>query len=67
MYRIYLERIQNEILTNLDPKIVYERYRICDRHFEDCCRIKGEKELKRDSLPTLHLPPGTQNDTCNRN
>lgn len=42
----------------MDPLLAYRRYRVCDKHFEDICRIPGESRLKRDSLPTLHLPPG---------
>lgn len=59
MYKIFIGRIRNEAITiDLDPDIVYKQYRICDCHFEDICRIPGEARLKRDSLPTLHLPPG---------
>lgn len=59
MYKIWVERVQNENLTmEVDPRVAHKKYRICDRHFEDVCRIPGESRLKRDSLPTLHLPPG---------
>lgn len=59
MYKIWVERIQNENLTmEVDPLLAYTKYRICDRHFEDVCRIPGESRLKHDSLPTLHLPAG---------
>ncbi|XP_014245425.1 uncharacterized protein LOC106664320 isoform X2 [Cimex lectularius] len=56
VYNIWVDRIGNPILEATEPQIVHKRYRVCDRHFSDYCRIPGSKKLKVGSLPTLHLP-----------
>lgn len=45
----------NEKLVDMEPKRVYQNYRICHTHFSSeskACNMF----LKRTSLPSLHLP-----------
>ncbi|KAL1489053.1 hypothetical protein ABEB36_013998 [Hypothenemus hampei] len=56
-YKIWINRIGNSDLKNCeDLKEAYKKYRVCERHFSSHCIITGEKQIKRDSLLTLHLP-----------
>lgn len=57
MYHIWVSRIGNDKLkAEKDPQSSWKKYRICDVHFSDNCRLPNEKWLKKDCLPTLALP-----------
>ncbi|KAB0801097.1 hypothetical protein PPYR_05451 [Photinus pyralis] len=57
MYNIWVSRIgNNKLKAEKDPQSSWKKYRICDIHFSDNCRLPNEKWLKKDSLPTLALP-----------
>lgn len=53
--RIWIERIQNPKLFNVEDSRHLKNYTVCEEHFEDTCKVADGK-LKKFSLPTLHLP-----------
>ncbi|KAI4462231.1 zinc finger protein [Holotrichia oblita] len=61
IYNIWIERVGIPKIKQTDPLLVAKRYRLCDRHFSDHCKLPGERKLKFGSLPTLHLPSITNN------
>lgn len=48
----------NSDLRNISPAEVYNKRRVCSIHFADDCISPGQRNLKRNALPTLHMPPG---------
>lgn len=57
----WIEKIKNPSLFNLSYDIIYNKYRICIRHFsaKDIVPEKGFlKRVTYDAVPTLCLPEG---------
>lgn len=48
----------NSALSNISPTEVYDKRRVCSIHFTDDCINPGQRNLKHNALPTLHMPPG---------
>lgn len=46
-------------LCSMTPLEIYHRKRVCSIHFTDDSLSPGTSKLKRNALPTLHMPPGT--------
>lgn len=45
-------------LSNMDPKIMYNKKRICHLHFSNDCFSPGTNRLNTNAYPTLNMPTG---------
>lgn len=58
VFNIWVSKCKNKKLNNLTMFETYEKYVVCDIHFEPKCKILGTKRLQKDAIPTLFLPTG---------
>lgn len=55
--REWIERINNPALFNLSYEVIYNKYRVCRRHFTGKDQLRGcRKGIKSNAVPTLFLP-----------
>lgn len=53
----WVENTHNLRLTQLSPSEICESYFVCHRHFQQEYLVPGSRRrLRRDAVPTLHLP-----------
>lgn len=52
----WLQGVGDSSLLGMEPNHVYDRKKLCHRHFEGCYFSVGAKRLHLNAVPTLYQP-----------
>ena len=58
-FKQWIDAINNDTLTSMDPINVYNVKKVCHCHFEGQYFSVGSKRLHLNAMPSLHLPSRT--------
>lgn len=57
-FNMWVNKCNNNKLNNLSLIETYEKYVVCDIHFEPKFKILSTKRFHKEAIPTLLLPTG---------